>query len=85
MPWTRLRGTRLDPNTLGGNQPAARSALTARLVLAGFGFAISTLGAIIMVLAGIPVGFVMFFGALAVIAVIDFIVVARRKSRGEPG
>jgi hypothetical protein len=75
----------LDPNTAGGQLPPARSALTARLVLAGFGFVVSAVGAVVMALAGVPFGYVAFFAVIALIAVIDFIVVARRKSHGEPG
>ena len=42
-------------------------------------------GAIALVMVGAPCGVVAFFAALAVIAAVDLVVIARRKHRGEPG
>jgi len=74
-----------DPTAGFGGAPPALSALTLRLVLAGFGLVVCGGLAIALYLADAPV--FLWVGALvlAVIAVVDLIVVARRKARGEPG
>ncbi|HLR55202.1 MAG TPA: hypothetical protein VK096_00415 [Actinomycetales bacterium] len=74
-----------DPTAgLGGAAPAY-SALTLRIVLASlgvlFGIAIAVIGLvvfdqIVVLIAGL---------ALTVVAIINLIVVLRRKARGEPG
>ena len=74
-----------DPTAGIGGAPPARSALTLRLVLAGFGALVSALGALIFVVvvdAPLPA---MVFAVLGAVAVVDFLVVARRKRHGEPG
>ena len=74
-----------DPFAGFAGAPPARSALTLRLVLAGFGLVVCSLGAAALVtIASLPVlaGILAF---LAAAAVVDIIVVARRKLRGEPG
>ena len=68
---------------LAGASPA-RSALTLRLVLAAFGLLFCGVAAVLAARADRP-GFAVAFGALAVAALIDLAVVARRKARGEPG
>jgi hypothetical protein len=68
-----------------GETPPPRSALTARLVLAGFGFVVCTVGAIIFARAKLPPAFTIALIALAVIAIIDIVVVGRRKLHGERG
>lgn len=74
-----------DPFAGLAGAPPARSALTFRLILAGFGLVACSLGAAALVtVASLPVlaGILAF---LAAVAVVDIIVVARRKLRGEPG
>jgi Family of unknown function (DUF6343) len=73
-----------DPTAGIGGAPPARSALTLRLVLAAFGLVFCGVTAVIAARADLPVLAVL-LGVLAVIALIDLIVVARRKARGEPG
>ncbi|MEO3787678.1 DUF6343 family protein [Actinocorallia sp. B10E7] len=85
MPWKRLYGTDLDPRTAGGHLPPARSALTARLVLAAFGLLAGLAGVVLVLALGLPWGFAVLFGLIALTAVVDLAVVARRKSRHEPG
>jgi hypothetical protein len=74
-------------NPLGGigGAPPAQSALTLRLVLAGCGFVLAAGGAVLLVIASAPVGFVILLALIALTAVVDIVVVARRKRRGEPG
>lgn len=74
-----------DPFAGFAGAPPARSALTLRLVLAGFGLVICSLGAAAFVtVADVPV-FAGILAFLAAAAVADIVVVARRKLRGEPG
>lgn len=56
-----------------------RSALTLRLVLASFGLALWIAAAVLAVVFDLPVGWVIAFGALAVVALVDLLIVARRK------
>jgi ABC-type sulfate transport system permease component len=58
-----------------------RSALTLRLVLASFGLALWIAAAVLAVVFDLPVGWVIAFGALAVVALVDLLIVARRKRR----
>lgn len=87
-PWGReelAREDYHDPFAGFAGAPPARSALTLRLVLATFGLIVCALGAAALVtVANLPVlaGILAF---LAVAAVVDIIVVARRKLGGEPG
>lgn len=68
-----------------GAGPPARSALTLRLVLAVFGLVISVGAAISFALFGVPLVFVAMAVVAAVIAVVDIVVIIRRKLHGEPG
>jgi Family of unknown function (DUF6343) len=80
----RARPDYHDPFT-GGGLPPARSALTLRLVLASFGVVVcglATAGWVIVAHQDVLAGIFAFFGA---VALVDIIVVARRKLRGEPG
>jgi len=61
-----------------------RSALTLRLWLAGFGLVFCGVAAGITAVTG-PAWLAVAFAVLAVVAVVDIVVVARRKRRGEPG
>lgn len=61
-----------------------RSALTLRLWLAGFGVIVCVAGAVACFAVGV-VWLAIVLIVLAVVGVVDFVVVARRKRRGEPG
>ena len=61
--------------------PPPRSALTLRLVLACFGLAMWITAAILSAVLDLPAGWVIAFGALAVVALVDLLIVARRKRR----
>lgn len=84
-PDDRDRADYHDPLTGVGGAPPAHSALTLRLVLAGFGLIVCIAGAVGWGYAGAPVAFVVLLAVLAVIAAIDIAVLVRRKRRGEPG
>jgi hypothetical protein len=74
-----------DPTAGLGGVPPARSALTLRLVLATFGLLVCSIGAVVLGIVGAPDVIVAGLVLLALIAVVDLIVVGRRKRRGEPG
>ncbi|WP_327636929.1 DUF6343 family protein [Kribbella sp. NBC_00482] len=59
--------------------PPPRSALTLRIVLAAFGVALFVAAAVLAVVYDLPAGWVIVFGAFAVVALVDLVVVARRK------
>ena len=61
--------------------PPPRSALTLRLVLACFGMAMWITAAILSAVLDLPVGWVVAFGLLAIVALVDLVIVARRKRR----
>lgn len=82
---SRARPDHHDPTAGIGGAVPAHSALTLRLVLATFGLVVCAGGAIWTSAVGGPTWLTVALAALAVIAVIDLIVVARRKRRGEPG
>lgn len=69
---------------IGGAAPA-QSALTLRLVLAGCGFVLAIAGAILLWVFSAPIGFVILLAVIALTALIDIVVILRRKGRGEPG
>jgi hypothetical protein len=83
-PQSRARPDYHDPLAGFGGAPPAQSALTLRLVLASFGLVVCTGGAVGSALIG-PIGFCVLFAVLAAAALVDIIVVVRRKLRGEPG
>ena len=73
-----------DPTTgIGGASPAL-SALTLRLWLAGFGLVFCAVGAWLAFRIGV-VWFAVLLLVLALVALVDFLWVAHRKRRGEPG
>lgn len=69
---------------IGGAAPA-RSALTLRAVLAAFGLLLCAALAAWAVVVGAPGWLVVVLVVLAVVAVVDLVVIGRRKARGEPG
>ena len=74
-----------DPTAGVGGAAPAQSALTLRLVLAAFGLVVCLAGAVVLLVAGAPVAVAVVFLVLAGVALVDLVVVARRKARGEPG
>jgi hypothetical protein len=65
--------------------PPARSALTLRLVLANFGLVVCGLASAAFVVVVYQAFFAAICAFFAAVALVDIIVVARRKLRGEPG
>jgi hypothetical protein len=74
-----------DPTAGWGGAPPARSALTLRLILATFGLVTCAAGAALFVIIGDEPVIAGALAFLAAVAVVDVVVVARRKIRGEPG
>ncbi len=74
-----------DPTAGFAGAPPARSALTLRLVLAVFGLVVCTAGGIGFLAAGRAVWAAVVLLVLAAIALVDIVVIVRRKARGEPG
>lgn len=74
-----------DPTSRIFGAPPAYSALTLRLVLAGFGLVLTSVLTVIVLVADGPLWLVAVSGVLAAIAAVDLVVIARRKRRGEPG
>lgn len=74
-----------DPLRGFAGAPPARSALTLRLVLAVFGLISCTAGAIAFALAGVPVGYIVAFGVIALAAAVDIAVILRRKRQERAG
>jgi hypothetical protein len=73
-----------DPTAGFGGAAPAQSALTLRAVLAGFGLVVCVVGAVLTIIAKLPV-FGIAFAVLAVVALVDLAWVIHRKRRGEPG
>jgi Flp pilus assembly protein TadB len=74
-----------DPTAGFGGAPPAQSALTLRLVLAVFGLLVCVAGGIAFLTAGAPVWAAVVLFVLGAVAVVDLVVIVRRKARGEPG
>ena len=74
-----------QPTAPEGGAGAARSALTLRLVLAAFGLVTCTVFAVLAYDSDVPLVVTVLLAVLAVVALVDLVVVARRKLRGEPG
>jgi hypothetical protein len=74
-----------DPTAGIGGAPPARSALTLRLWLAGFGMVVCVAAALVLGAMGAPPLAVALLGLLAVVAAVDLVIVVRRKAAGEPG
>jgi len=73
-----------DPTAGIGGAPPARSALTLRLLLAGFGLVVFVVATVLFWNADAPVG-ALTCAAMAVVAAVNVGWVVRRKRRGEPG
>jgi hypothetical protein len=82
---TRARPGYHDPTAGWGGAPPARSALTLRLVLASFGLVACGLASAGFVVVAHQVVLAAIFAFFGAVALVDIIVVARRKLRGEPG
>jgi hypothetical protein len=74
-----------DPTAGIGGAPPARSALTLRLILCVFGLLVCGAGAAVFVTVTNAPVFAAVFALLAAVALVDLLVVIRRKRRGEPG
>jgi hypothetical protein len=74
-----------DPTAGIGGAPGARSALTLRLILAAFGLVVCVAAAVALAAVDAPAVLVAGLGLLAVVAVVDLVIVGRRKRTGEPG
>jgi membrane protein implicated in regulation of membrane protease activity len=74
-----------DPTAGFGGAAPAQSALTLRLVLAAFGLVVCVAGGIVLLVADVPVWIAVVLFVLAGVALVDLVIVARRKARGEPG
>ena len=68
-----------------GGAASARSALTLRLVLAAFGLVVCVVSAVLTARADVPVVVTVALLVLAAFDLVDLVVLARRKLRGEPG
>ena len=68
-----------------GGAANARSALTLRLVLAGFGLVLCAVLGVLALASDVTPAFAVVLFVLAAIALVDLVVVARRTLRGEPG
>ncbi|MGH3550017.1 MAG: DUF6343 family protein [Pseudonocardiaceae bacterium] len=73
-----------DPTAGFAGSSPARSALTLRIVLAGFGLAFCTAAAVVLFISGLT-AFGVALVVLAAVALVDLSWVIRRKRRGEPG
>jgi Family of unknown function (DUF6343) len=74
-----------DPTAGWAGAAPARSALTLRLVLASFGLVVCGLASAAFVVVVYQAFFAAICAFFAAVALVDIIVVARRKLRGEPG
>jgi membrane protein implicated in regulation of membrane protease activity len=63
----------------------AQSALTLRLVLAAFGLVVCVVSGVLWLRTELPAWPAVVLFVLGAVALVDLVVVARRKLRGEPG
>ncbi len=63
----------------------AQSALTLRLVLAAFGLVVCVVSGVLLLRTELPTWPAVLLLVLGAVALVDLVVVARRKLRGEPG
>jgi hypothetical protein len=74
-----------DPTAGFAGAAPARSALTLRLVLAVFGLVVCIAGGLGWLATDLPVWPGVVLLVLGVVALVDIVVILRRKARGEPG
>ena len=74
-----------DPTAGFAGAAPAQSALTLRLVLAVFGLVVCVLGGIGWLATDLPAWPGVLLLVLGAVAVVDIVVIIRRKARGEPG
>ncbi len=74
-----------DPTAGFGGAAPAQSALTLRLVLAVFGLVVCVAGGVLFLVLDVPVVLAVVLFVLAAVALVDLVVIIRRKARGEPG
>jgi hypothetical protein len=74
-----------DPTAGFAGAPPAQSALTLRLVLAIFGLVVGVAGGLGWLATDLPVWPAVVLFVLAATAIVDIVVILRRKARGEPG
>lgn len=74
-----------DPTAGIGGAAPAQSALSLRLILAVFGLVVCLAGGVVVLLSPLPTWFGVALLVLAAVAVVDLVVIIRRKVRGEPG
>ena len=74
-----------DPTAGFAGAPPARSALTLRLVLAIFGLIVCLAGGLGWLATDLPAWPAVALLVLGVVALVDIVVIVRRKARGEPG
>ncbi len=74
-----------DPTAGFAGAPPAQSALTLRLVLAVFGLVVSVLGGLGWLATDLPTWPGVALLVLGAVALVDIVVILRRKARGEPG
>lgn len=74
-----------DPTAGFAGAPPARSALTLRLVLALFGVVVCVGLGLAWLATDLPAWPAVVLFVLGAVAVVDIVVILRRKARGEPG
>ncbi len=74
-----------DPFAGMAGAAPTRSALTLRMVLATFGLVVCAAGAVVLWVADLPVAYPIVAALFALVALVDLVVVIRRKQHGEPG
>jgi hypothetical protein len=74
-----------DPFAGVAGAAPARSALTLRIVLATFGLLVCGAGSVLLWAVDVPIAFPIVAALFALVALVDLIVVIRRKRHGEPG
>ena len=74
-----------DPTAGFAGAPPAQSALTLRLILAVFGLIVCVAGGIAVLALDAPVWGAIVLFVLGAVALVDLVVIIRRKARGEPG
>jgi hypothetical protein len=74
-----------DPTAGVGGAPPAASALTLRLLIAAAAVALCLLGIVLGAMEHGPIALTVVLAVVALTAIVDVMVIVRRKRRGEPG